>query len=181
MLRVLPARSWSVLLPIALTVIAACTGEDKDTGSDAPPINEEDTAALVCEGTAPVLTELVVGNYGKLYEFEGTPAPALLVTATGTDADSDLHRMDLFVWWDDVVDGAVDTTTEGLSNGIIAMNETPCATAEATYGIIFEVDGNRLDYATAYEFAGEVADAAGLVSAQVIAHGVTPNQDGSDG
>jgi hypothetical protein len=175
MLRVLPARSF----PVALFLFAgACIDTTKNPSTDAPPINQDDTGEpLTCEGTAPVLSELVVENYG-LYNFEDGPAPSLKVAATGMDDDGDLHRMDLLVWWDNVVDGTVDTSGEGTTSGIIAMDPDPCATPEATYALVFEVDGKRFDYSTAYEFAGEVYDNAGLVSAQVVASGVTPNESG---
>ncbi|MDP2310454.1 MAG: hypothetical protein Q8P18_30835 [Pseudomonadota bacterium] len=181
MLRAFPGLVFPAVLPLALALLsAACTGEAKDTGSDAPPINQDDTSVVTCAGTAPVASELVVENYG-LYPFEDGDAPALKVAATGTDDDGDLHRMDLVVWWDDVVDGAVDTSGEGTTSGIIAMDPDPCGTFAATYALLFEVDGIRFDYATAYEFAAEVYDDAGLVSGQIVADGVTPNMDGSDG
>ncbi len=173
--RVLPV----LLLPAAL-LIGCTSGEKDDTEGDPPPINTgEDSAVDLCEGTAPVVTDLVVSNNG-LYEFEGVVSPSMKVSVTATDADSDLDLMDVQLWWDDVVDGAVDTSVAGARGGYIKMDE-PCTTAEATYGLIFQVEGGRFAYATAYEFAGEAYDAAGLVSAQVVAHGVTPREDGSDG
>ncbi|MDP2313932.1 MAG: hypothetical protein Q8P41_13580 [Pseudomonadota bacterium] len=173
LLRVLP-----VLWPLAL--LGACNPDEKDS-SDAPPINQDEDSPVICDGTAPVITELSVGNYGELFDFEGTLAPALLVAATATDDDGDLHRMNMTLWWDDVVDGTVDTSAAGTEAGYYAMDEEPCGMFEATYGLVFEVDGNRFDYATEYEFAAEVVDDAGLVSAQVIASGTAPNMDGSDG
>lgn len=174
LLRALPV----VLISWALVGCAP----DEEEDSKAPPINEGgDTAVTVCEGTAPEITELFVGNYGELYPFETGDAPALQVAATGTDADSDLHRMDLRLWWDDVVDGAVDTSATGTAAGYYAMDPDPCATAEATYGIVFEVDNNRFLFGTAYEFAAVIYDDAGLESAMFIDDGVAPNEDGSDG
>lgn len=177
MLRVLPARSFLVALAL---FAAACIEDPKHTGNDAPPINQDDTSVVTCEGAAPVLTELLIENNG-IYDFEDGPAPSLKVAATGADDDGDLHRMNLVVWWDAVVDGTVDTSGEGTTSGIIAMDPDPCATPEATYALVFQVDGKRFDYATAYEFAGEIADDAGLVSEVVVASGVTPNMDGTDG
>lgn len=165
-LRVILALS----LPAALSI--GCAPDETDDKGDAPPINTgEDSAVVECDGTAPVLTDLVVE--GMIYPFE-VEAPALVVSATATDADSDLHRMDVRVWWDDVVDGVVDTSGEGTAAGYYTFDSDPCATAQATYGLAFEVDGTRFDYATAYEFAAEVYDDAGLVSGQLVAHGVSP-------
>lgn len=159
---------------VLLVALLGCAQEEvKDT--EAPPVeNNTDTEPIVCEGTAPVLTELTVGDYGELYDFEDGPAPALLVAATATDEDGDLHEMAITWWFDDVIDGAVDTSVAGNEQGYIRMEEQDCATAEATYGVIFEVDGNRFDYETEYEFAAEAYDAAGLVTGQLVASGVTP-------
>lgn len=160
---------------LVLVGLVACTSEDKDTGSDAPPINQgEDTAPVECSGTAPVLTELTVADYGEPYPFEEGDAPALLVSATATDEDADLHRMNLILWWDDVIDGAVDTSGAGTEMGYYAMDPDPCGTGEATYAVVFEVDGNQFDYVTEYEFAAEVYDDAEMVSNQLVASGVTP-------
>jgi hypothetical protein len=173
LLRALPV----VLISWALVGCAP----DEEEDSKAPPINEGgDTAVTVCEGTAPVLTELVISN-GGIQDFEGEDSPSMVVAATGTDADSDLHRMDLRLWWDDVVDGAVDTSATGTAAGYYAMDPDPCATAEATYGIVFEVDNNRFLFGTAYEFAAVIYDDAGLESAMFIDDGIAPNEDGSDG
>jgi hypothetical protein len=158
-------------------LLLGCSGDTKDTGSDPGSVAQDtDTAVVTCEGTAPVLTELEVGDYGQLYPFEDGEAPALLVAATAEDADSDLHRMNLIVWWDDIIDGTVDTSGVGNEAGYYAMNEETCGTAEATYGILFEVDGDRFAYTTAYEFTAEVYDDAGLVSNRVTASGVTPGE-----
>ncbi len=156
-------------------VLAGCPATDKDSGEPPPVSQDTDTAAPSCEGTAPVLTELVVEDYGELYPFEDGDAPALLVAATGEDDDADLHEMNLIVWWDDVVDGEVDTSGAGTEAGVRTMNDDEvCTTGEATYGIIFQVDGNRFAYTTAYEFVGEVYDAAGMVSNRLVASGTTP-------
>lgn len=150
------------------------TPDDKENTDDsAPPINQDDTAPTVCDGTAPTITDLIIED-GGVRDFEGEDAPSLKVAAETSDDDGDLHRMNMTVWWDDVVDGVVDTSGTGTEAGWYAMNEDECATYEATYGILFEVDGSRFEYETAYEFAAIVYDDAGLVSEQVIDSGTTP-------
>jgi hypothetical protein len=164
---------------LVVMLFAACVDDTKDGSDDAPPLH--DTEEETCEGTAPTLDQLVIEPYDGLYEYEDGPAPALTVSATGSDEDGDLDNMRLVVWWDDVVDGAVDTSGAGEDAGYYQMDPDPCHSyADITYGIIFQVDGNRFDYATAYEFAGVIYDAAGLVSNELVADGMTPNADGSD-
>jgi hypothetical protein len=158
---------------LALLTLFACTTEKEDD-TEAPPVEQEEDSPTVCEGAAPTLTELVVEEHDELVDFEGTLSPALKVAATGKDDDGDLHRMNMTLWWDDVVDGTVDTSGAGSEIGYYAMDEDRCGTFEATYGVLFEVEGNRFDYETAYEFAAQVYDDAGLVSEIFIASGTTP-------
>lgn len=169
-----------IVWPLAL--LAGCPDPNqKDTGGDEVIEQGGDTDEETCEGTNPVLSELTVENFG-MYEFEGEESPALKVTASGDDDDGDLHDMNLQIWWDDVVDGAVDTSSSGVEGGFYAMGDTDCGTFSANYNLLLEVDGDRFEYGVAYEFAAVIFDAAGLDSGEpVIASGVAPNADGTDG
>ena len=161
-------------LALFVFALAGCAPEEeKDT--ELPPVaNDTDDEPVVCEGTPPVIEELTVGDLGKLYDFEDGPSPALVVRAKTEDEDGDLHQMGGTYWYDDVIDGVVDTSDAGSDGGYIRMNEEDCGTSSANYGIVFEVDGNRFEYETTYEFAMEVYDAAGLISERVVASGTTP-------
>jgi hypothetical protein len=148
--------------------------DEKNTGDDsAPPINQNDTAPTSCDGTNPVINELIIEDAG-VHDFEGEDSPTLKVSADASDDDGDLHRINLTLWWDDVVDGSVDTSGAGEESGWYEMNETPCGTFSATFGILFQVDGSRFEYETTYEFAGMVTDDAGLESNIAIDSGTTP-------
>lgn len=172
MLRMSSALSF----PAALTMLAltgACTGPLEDTGPDAPPINQDtDVEEVKCEAAAPVLEELTV-TPGQ-FEFEDVLGPAIKVSGTGSDTDGNLHQMGLIVWWDDMVDGSVDITGVGTDTGLASLDPNPCTTPAGTLEFNLQVDGKRFAYATAYEFAGVVYDAAELRSSVVIASGVTP-------
>lgn len=161
-----------------LTLLFACGGKAGDSANNAPPINEGGDTAT-CEGTAPVIEELVIGN-GGIYEFDDGPAPTVSVMATITDEDADLNIVSLTVWYDEAVDGAVDTSGEGLASSPYEMDEELCVTPEANYGLNIQVGGS-LDYDTLYEFAAVAKDGNGLSSAVAIASGYTPNEDGTDG
>lgn len=159
---------------VFLLALAGCPSPEKEGDTEIPSVDNTPDSAEPCDGTNPVLEALVVEDYGELYDFEDGPAPALLVAASAEDDDGDLHRMALTYWYDDVVDGVVDTSAAGTESTYFAMADEACATPRATYGVVFEVDGRRFEYETAYEFAVEVYDAAGLASNQLVASGVTP-------
>ncbi len=160
-------------------MFVGCPGEAVKSDDSAPPLNHpEDTAPVICDGTDPVLADLTVAPYDGLYSFEGQDSPALTVSAAATDDDGDISELTLELWWDDVVDGSVDTSGDATST-TYQFSQDPCEGFANNLGLIFEVDGNRFDYATPYEFAGVVTDEAGLVSAIVVASGVSPNEDGT--
>jgi hypothetical protein len=130
-----------------------------------------------CGGTAPVCSELTVEAREGLYDFEGTDSPVLRVGATGEDADADMKTMTVELWWDEVVDGAVDTAALG-ELGSYTFDTDACASSGNTLFIDFQVDGNRFEYVTTYEFAGRVYDSTDMASEIVIASGTTPNELG---
>ena len=168
-------------LLVTTLLLVACADPAKDTET-APPINQgDDTAVETCGGTAPVCSALTVEALEGLYDFEGTDSPVLRVGATGTDADSDMKTMGVELWWDDVVDGAVDTSAAGELLSYTFPDSGACSTTGNTLNVDFQVDGNRFEYETAYEFAGRVYDTTDLYSEIVIASGTTPNELGEAG
>lgn len=159
-----------------LLILAGCDDTSKDTET-APPIEQGDDTAEVCGGTAPVCSELTVEARDGLFDYEGTDYPVLRVGATGEDADADMKTMTVELWWDDVVDGAVDTAALG-ELGSYTFDTDACASSGNTLYIDFAVDGTRFDYVTTYEFAGRVYDSTDMASEIVIASGTTPNELG---
>lgn len=160
---------------LVMMLAFGCTGaaDKENTDDSAPPINQDDTAPTTCDGTNPEIADLIIED-GGVHDFEGEDSPTLKVAAETNDDDGDLHRINMTLWWDDTVDGTVDTSGAGSEAGWYEMNETPCGTFTATYGVLFEVDGTRFAYETAYEFAAKVMDDAGLESEIVIDSGTTP-------
>jgi hypothetical protein len=164
---------------LAMALFAACVN-DKEDDTEGPPLSGDDTAVETCDGTAPEVSELEIGPYGQLYSFEDGDNPAMVVSTTATDADGDLNRMDVVLWWDDVVDGTVDTSGAGEEGGYYQMKDTTCGTFTATYNLLMEVNGGRFAYSTPYEFAAQAIDDAGLVSEViVVADGISPDESGN--
>lgn len=164
-----------------LLLAIACTGSDKDSGDDAPPINL-DTAdtAVACTGSAPVIEQVVVSN-GGIMTFDEGDFPTILVETTATDADNDLNLMRAELWFDAVVDGAVDTAGEKIDGAVAELRDDPCSVGRGTYGIRIAVGDARFSVNTVYEFGVIAYDAHETASAMGFGSGVTPNADGTDG
>jgi hypothetical protein len=163
-----------------LALALACTSEKEDTGNEAPPINQDSGGEVTeCTGTAPTITSLTVSNGGVMTFDEGDFA-TVLVEIEVEDPDLDLARMRADLWWDAVVDGAVDTSAAGLSGDWVQLGEEPCTIDRGGYGLRLAVGDGRFDPATLYEFAMVAYDAHEVASNVGIGAGTTPNADGSD-
>lgn len=168
-------------LLVTTLLLVGCADPEKDTET-APPINTgDDTAVETCGGSVPVCTELTVEAREGLFDYEGTDYPVLRVGATGEDEDADMKTMTVELWWDDVVDGVVDTSELGELGAYTFPDSGDCSTTGNTLYTDFAVDGNRFEYLTTYEFAGRVYDSTDLYSEIVIASGTTPNELGEAG
>lgn len=164
-----------------LLLAAACAPDDTKDSGDPPPINQGGGDTADCDTNAPVIESFTVYN-GGIFTFESVDWPSMVAEASISDEDKDLELVRMDVWFDDVVDGAVDTSGEApLAGEPYAQDEyDPCTLGTNTYRLRFAVTGNRFLYATPYEFAGVVYDAHATPSEVAIASATTPNEDGSD-
>jgi hypothetical protein len=164
-----------------LLLAIACGGTDKDTGTTAPPINQDtDTAVEDCDGAAPTVDEVLVSN-GGVVTFDDGDFPTVLVEGRAVDTDNDLHLMRMDVWFDTVVDGAVDTAGERIEGAVAQLRDEPCSVGRGTYGLRIPVGDGRLDPNALYEFGVVVYDAHDAASGLGVGSGYTPREDGTDG
>jgi len=176
-----------------LLLTAALLGcADKGTGDGVPlpQTGDRDTAgdtAGECGGAAPEIGSLNITN-GGLYDFstvidcadtEDCVYPAANVTLNVTDDDGDLHQYIIDIWFDEVVDGDVDTSSGGFE--LLGSKGEPCEVSAESFGNLLAVGTGPLPYDTEMEFAAQITDADGLVSNIAVASGFTPKSDGSDG
>ena len=166
-------RGLRLALGLSAGLLVGCDGGEKESGSEAPPINQDDSGSADCSGTAPVINELTVAA-GDPITTDGGTFPSLVVQAEIEDADRDLYTVSMDLWYDTVVDGAVDSSGDPLTASPYEVDEDPCETSLTSYGLQIGVDGTNFDYETAYEFLAVVYDAHGDASAPVVADGVTP-------
>ena len=101
------------IIPLVLTVsmLVACSGKGDDSG-DADTYSGIDTAnSQTCAGEAPVITGIRCENTGLQEHFEtGELIPTMRLWTEVSDSDGDLNRYQLEIYYDETVDGAVDTT-----------------------------------------------------------------------
>jgi hypothetical protein len=155
--------------------LLACADMIKEDSSNAPPINQDDSGEAACTGTPPVLEEVVIQDGGQIQAEDGTMYDSLLIAGRATDVDRDLHIVDLDIWYDDLVDGSVDTGGAALSADAYRMIDLePCEAPSAQYGYKLPVDGNTLSSGVSYEFALIFYDSIGLASEMKIGSGTAP-------
>lgn len=164
--------SWLILGPLL-----ACTAGSEDT--DAPPDITGGTNTETCGGVAPIADALDISN-GGVKNFEGEDAPTIGLSLHLTDEDGDIHQGVMAIWYDETIDGDVDTGGDPALDRIYSGLGDACFVMDATLNLGIRV-GTVFEYNTGYEFAALFEDANGEVSNVLIAGGVTPKEDGSDG
>jgi hypothetical protein len=166
------------LFPLVSLALLGCTPEEES--KDGPPIyTGGDTGEESCAGTAPTIIYMTIEN-GGMKDFEGALWPTVLLQVDARDDDGDLDFATLEMWWDNEVDGTVDTSGEPLTKKIFTSDSKPCRQNDGSYGLYLQV-GTGLTYNTTYDFAARVGDSSGLRSEIEVESMTTPKEDGSDG
>lgn len=162
-----------------LLLLLACVGSTVESGGDASKEEADsvptadtsdsedsgDTADSVasggCGSAAPVF------DYADVSLAEGGQ---LRFDAYFSDTDAALNVVVLDTWYDDVVDGIVDTSSDApISTGEQVLQEGTCTLANGALAFEIPVDGTPFAFGTTYEFAMIVYDQDG--------HGATPAID----
>ncbi len=174
-------KNWTCGALIGPLLAVACAEEPVESKT-APPLESTPPGTTVtCDGTEPVLESVSLGNAGMVTGDDGD-MPGFAIGLHITDADGDLHRVAADIWFDDVLDGAVDATGEPqLFADYFDTNEEACTVFNLDFSLAVGVNGTDLAYNTAYEVVAVVIDDAGLRSNSALGMGYTPNEDGSDG
>ena len=170
---------WT-LLP-ALILLAAACNPDAGEGDEPPtPAGRDDETGLQvqCSSQAPQITAFTALADG-LETFEQQEYPVIMLTIDASDSDGDLGQVYYELWWDDHVDGVVDTSDSAQHDRYTTINSERCVTTSASVSIHLAVDG-WLETNTWYDFAARVQDYAGMESGLAYTTGGTPKSDGSD-
>lgn len=173
-------RPLVFLLPAALLMLSACSGKEPEDTSDPPDLTDD--TGEDCNANAPVVTHVTIEN-GGILTFDNGQYPTAAIRMDLSDDDGDLDLVSMYVWFDDVVDGAVDQSGEApiAIESYLFEDVAPCMKFTASLILKPEVSGGTLAYNTRYEWAVVGEDHHLVMSAPYITDGVTPKEDGSDG
>jgi hypothetical protein len=168
------------LLPVVFGLTLGCPpAADLDDPPPIPKGGDTGDTAVECSGTAPEVTSFVGYADGLHEDEQGQQLPAMLFEMQLEDVDGDLSFVYYRMWWDDVVDDAVDTSGAAFIEGQTALSSTRCDTFTAGLALALSSGGNPA-YGVWHDFAVSVADEAELWSVPVVTQGAMPLEDGSD-
>ncbi len=158
--------AWRFISLAAVVLAGACQAapeSKEDTGSSAP--------AECTPGSRPRITDFSVERGVAVAE-----GPTLLVELSATDADGDLWTYQVDLWFDGVVDGAVDRGEDNhIAPALVTLDAGPCGAPDITSEIEIVLLGDEvLDYDTLYEFMAVLTDDAGLESPPAVTTVRTP-------
>lgn len=184
-LRPLSYRAQLLTLCAAVGICTAGCGKDKGDSSDEGggtvlPGGGEGTAE--CGGTPPVITEIQCSSIGlKEPEPGATALPTLLMSLFITDEDQDLNSMQVEIYFDEDVDGAVSTQEVIYPPVLIPLSQDTCLDAEATVNIDVFINGVSPRYNQPYEWGVLVRDANNDASELYVFECITPFENGDAG
>ena len=179
----MPHSAPLALLGLTLCAsLTACKDKGDEDSSAPPPIQITDGTPEECTGSAPVITDLSCENTGIQDHFETLePTVTMAIRVKAEDEDGDLHQYGLEIFYDDVVDDAIDTSVVQFNPLSGSLDTTECGATAANVGTTMYLTGGDPAYNTVYEWGVIVTDAHGLSSELVTTACVTPQSDGTDG
>ena len=168
-----------------LFMVLTLFGCSKGDGYGEPPIPDvpSDTAPEIsCGGVNPEILTFgaeAVGLWGGEEGAEQLPTVELQLMVI--DEDKDLSEVRLELWFDDWVDGVVDTGDRAWLDRYITISSERCLTSSANLIVHAGAkSGTDLEPNTWYDWAARVSDDAGLQSDIATTVAGTPKEDGTD-
>jgi hypothetical protein len=171
-----------------ICALAALACSDDKTGetSEPPPINTDSggggDGSGSCGGTAPVVEEVRCENTGIQPHYEtGEDTVTMRIWAVTSDTDGDLHRYAMQLYFDDVIDGEVNTEDPLFAPTTGSVDRDACEASSAEFGMTLYLPGGNPAWDTLYEWGIAVSDANGDTSEVTMEVCYTPKFDGTDG
>ena len=170
---------------VGASLVAGCTRPTAGEDTSPPPDLESDSGEASdtdCEGTPPVVDDLWCVNSGLKPHYEtGEDTVTMQVWTAVSDSDGDLTRYTLQIFYDDVIDASVDTSTTQFNPVSGSADRPDCQATSAELGLTLYLTGSDPDYDTLYDWGVLVTDAYGLDSELFVSTCWTPTEDGDDG
>jgi len=167
------------LLSVFLLAVACQEPVDEDTPPPIPDGRDTGSDDEPCGEAVPAIRRFTVTPDG-LQEFEEDQFyPTVRIELDLTDEDGDLTFLTWMLWWDDDLDGVVDTSGLVRADGQMSVDAAEC---EATAPTVYLLLGSAGDPApgTWYDWAIQVLDREGHASEPAYTQGGVPEKDGSD-
>lgn len=165
---------------VSLLPVCACaeSDEDKDGSGTIEPVDDSG----VPHGSAPEITNITFAQGEPTTLEDGTQLPTVLFQVDFEDDDGDAHVVSATIWADEVVDGAIDTSSTDvgqLPDTALTDSATgaPVDEGDGFLGqltIQLAVSGGNLNFETLYEFGVVIYDSVDTASEPGITSGTTP-------
>jgi hypothetical protein len=154
-----------------LAAVGAGCGDKDDSG--AAPLYEY---GVGCESlVAPVVTDMYCTSSGvQTWPETGEDVPTMTITADVTDKDGDLTSYTAQIFFDDTIDGTVDTSIGELPAAEGSYHADECEVPSIILNMVVYLRGGEPLYDTTYEWGLQVTDAAGNISELGIVECTTP-------
>jgi hypothetical protein len=142
-----------------LAMVGAGCSDNADSGAPLYQVNE-------CESLyAPVVTDMFCESTGvQTYPVTGEDVPTLTISADVSDEDGDLTAYSAQLFFDDTIDGVVDTSSDVLPVADGSYHAEVCEVPSIILNMVVYLRGGAPLYDTPYEWGLVVTDAAGNVS-----------------
>lgn len=177
-------RTWKYALMLTLPLLAVACGdkEEEETGTAPGLDTDTEDETEECSGTAPVVEAVTCENSGIQPHFEtGEDTVTMTIMAETSDADGDLDYYTFELFFDDEIDGTVDTSTSVFSPSSGSVDVDACEAGLVNLGTVLYLAGGDPDYDTLYEWGVIVTDGGGIASEVMVVECYTPTSDGEDG
>lgn len=178
------STSATVLLLVIGINSTACDRPTSDDTSAPPELITDSGGASggSCEGEPPVVDEIWCVNSGIKPHYEtGVDTVTMQVWTAVSDLDGDLTSYALQIFYDEEVDGAVDTSITNFNPVYGTLDNPECSATSVELGLTLYLTGDSPDYDTLYDWGVVVTDAYGLTSETGVTECWTPTSDGADG
>lgn len=154
--------------------LAAVGAGCSDKGDSGTPLYE----VQECESLeAPVVTDMFCESTGvQTYPVTGEDVPTLTISADVSDEDGDLTTYTAQLFFDDTIDGTVDTSIGELPASEGAYHAQVCEVPSIILNMVIYLRGGEPLYDTPYEWGLQVTDAGGNVSAMSMVECTTPSE-----
>ena len=164
------------MIGLLLSAFLACSDKEENTAPDLVNGNNTDS----CGGEAPVISAITCENTGLVEHPDYGELPTFTLRASVDDVDGDLNYYVMYVEYDEVLDGVLDSDfSEDLPPSDGAVDGESCEVESANIGISIYLRGSTPEPATTYEWYISIADALGKVSDPFMVVCTTPDVDGT--